>query len=143
MECWKLTVYMGKERKLLSACRREQNRQQKNRHKKWNNMSYKNAARCNNSGRHFYMVYTAMLLLLLERDTIENRHLSVLGILKFNFLAFFFPFHKFSSGSKQHVAGRVDCGFKGILYNADNKADCNDLHGNVAADVKQRTCHWY
>ena len=50
--------------------------------------------------------------------------------------SFFLPLHKLRRRRKEHIPGRIDGRFKGILHHADDKADAYDLHGNIAAYIK-------
>lgn len=50
--------------------------------------------------------------------------------------ALFDPFMEFSGGCKNDIAGAVQAGFHGILYNADNETNANHLHGNVIGDAE-------
>ena len=48
----------------------------------------------------------------------------------------------FCAGGKEYVGGRVDTGLAGILDNADDETDADDLHGNVVRNVKETAGEW-
>ena len=49
----------------------------------------------------------------------------------------------FGGGGEEDIAAGVEGGFYAILDYADDKADGYGLHGNVVADIEERTSHGY
>ena len=47
----------------------------------------------------------------------------------------------FGGGGKFHVTGGVQRSLNGVLNNANDEANANNLHGNIIGNAKQRAGH--
>ena len=55
--------------------------------------------------------------------------------------AFFRPLGEFCRGGEKHVTGTVQRRLAGILQDADDEADADDLHGDVVVDAEGGAGH--
>ena len=51
------------------------------------------------------------------------------------------PLVIFRSGGKFHVTGGVQRSLNGVLNNANDEANADDLHGNIIGDSEKGTCY--
>ena len=52
---------------------------------------------------------------------------------------FFWPAAHFGDGSEEHIRRRVEGCFARVLDDPDDKADADDLHGQIIGDTKEAT----
>ena len=56
-------------------------------------------------------------------------------------LALLAPLVIFRSGGKFHVTGGVQRSLNGVLNNANDEANADNLHGNIIGDSEKGTCY--
>ena len=57
--------------------------------------------------------------------------------LKIDLFAALYALAVFGGRAEDNVAGGVDCSFKGVLNNADDKANRNNLHCHILTDSEK------